>query len=175
MIAVQTKSILTLVIVMMLVLVGPAMADKPSWADGKDKSKNQQKHQKQEKHSKKLNHHTDYSAYPSTSKYKDRGYFNDQHRHAVKSYYTERNHAGHCPPGLAKKNNRCMPPGQTKKWHMGKQLPADVVFYDLPQDVIVQLGSPPLGHRFVRVASDILMITIGTGMVVDAIQDLSQF
>jgi Ni/Co efflux regulator RcnB len=36
----------------------------------------------------------------------------------------------------------------------------------------VQIGPPPAGHRYVRVAGDILLIAIGTGMVVDAIQDL---
>jgi Ni/Co efflux regulator RcnB len=46
--------------------------------------------------------------------------------------------------------------------------------YDLPQEVIVQLGLPPAGHRFIRVASDILLITVGTGLIVDAIQDLSE-
>lgn len=31
---------------------------------------------------------------------------------------------------------------------------------------------PPAGYRFVRVDSDILMLSIGTGLVVDAISDL---
>ena len=36
------------------------------------------------------------------------------------------NHAsmGHCPPGLAKKNNGCLPPGQAKKlYNVGQRLP----------------------------------------------------
>jgi Ni/Co efflux regulator RcnB len=33
---------------------------------------------------------------------------------------------------------------------------------------------PPSGYRYVRVASDILLIAAGTGMVVDAIQDLGR-
>jgi len=37
---------------------------------------------------------------------------------------------------------------------------------------VVQLGAPPAGHRYVRVANDILLIAIGTSMVVDAIEDL---
>jgi hypothetical protein len=40
--------------------------------------------------------------------------------------------------------------------------------------VPVQIGVPPSGYRYVRVASDILMIAIGTGMVVDAIRDLGR-
>jgi len=41
--------------------------------------------------------------------------------------------------------------------------------------VIVEIGVPPPGHRYVRVATDILMIAIGTGLVVDAIQDLGRY
>jgi len=40
--------------------------------------------------------------------------------------------------------------------------------------VLVQLGPPPSGHKFVRVAGDILLIAIGSGMVIDAIQDLGR-
>jgi len=39
----------------------------------------------------------------------------------------------------------------------------------------VDLGPPPAGHRYVRVGLDILMIAIGTGMIVDAIQDLGGY
>jgi len=38
----------------------------------------------------------------------------------------------------------------------------------------VQFGPPPSGHRYVRVAGDILLIALGTGLVVDAIQDLGR-
>jgi Ni/Co efflux regulator RcnB len=57
---------------------------------------------------------------------------------------------------------------------MGRPLPRDVIFYDVPQSLVVQIGVPPAGHRYVRVATDILMIAVGTGMVVDAIQDLGR-
>jgi Ni/Co efflux regulator RcnB len=42
------------------------------------------------------------------------------------------------------------------------------------QPLVVQIGPPPSGHRYVRVASDILMLAIDTGMLVDAIQDLDR-
>jgi len=38
--------------------------------------------------------------------------------------------------------------------------------------LVVQLGIPPAGHRYVRVAADILLIAVGTGLVIDAIEDL---
>ena len=40
--------------------------------------------------------------------------------------------------------------------------------------LVMQLGRPPSGYRYVRVAGDILMIAIGTSLVVDAIQDLGR-
>lgn len=99
-------------------------------------------------------------------------HFRDQDRRLVSDYYGGQAKAGRCPPGLAKKGNGCMPPGQAKKWTRGRPLPADVVFYDLPHDLIVRLPPPPAGHRYVRVAGDVLLIAIGTSMVVDAIQDI---
>jgi len=100
-------------------------------------------------------------------------YFTDKHRNVIRNYYQGEYRAGHCPPGLAKKNNGCMPPGQAKKWRLGYPVPHDVIVYDLPPTIIHQLGPPPSGHRYVRIASDILMIAVGTGLIVDAIQDLS--
>lgn len=94
-------------------------------------------------------------------------------RTVVHDYYGAVIARGHCPPGLAKKNNGCMPPGQAKKWVRGRPLPRDVVFYDLPRDLVIRLN-PPAGTRYVRVAADILLIAVGTGMVLDAIEDLSR-
>jgi Ni/Co efflux regulator RcnB len=102
------------------------------------------------------------------------GYFQDNQRLAVREYYEPRFRAGNCPPGLAKKNNGCMPPGQAKKWRKGYRLPSDVVYYAVPNDISIRLGAPPAGHKYVRVAADILLIAVGTSMVIDAIEDLSR-
>ena len=67
-----------------------------------------------------------------------------------------------------------MPPGQAKKWRVGHALPSGVVYYPVPQPVLVQLGTPPAGYRYVRVANDILLLAIGSRMVVDAITDLGR-
>lgn len=100
------------------------------------------------------------------------GYFGDQQRVVVRNYYGEEYKSGRCPPGLAKKNNGCMPPGQARKYKVGQRLPSNVVYYQVPQRVVYQLGTPPSGYRYVRVSSDILLLAIGTSMVVDAIQNL---
>jgi Ni/Co efflux regulator RcnB len=103
------------------------------------------------------------------------GYFQDNQRMAVREYYEPRFREGRCPPGLAKKHNGCMPPGQARKWRKGYRLPSDVVYYAVPADVSIRLGAPPSGYKYVRVAADILLIAVGTSMVVDAIEDLSRF
>ncbi|MCU0988318.1 MAG: RcnB family protein [Xanthomonadales bacterium] len=100
------------------------------------------------------------------------GHFGDQQRAAIRNYYGEEFRRGHCPPGLAKKHNGCMPPGQVKNWAVGQQLPRDVIFHNLPAQLATQLGQPPAGHRYVRAADDILLITSGTGLVIDAIPGL---
>jgi len=101
-------------------------------------------------------------------------HFGDHERVVIRDYYEERGRMGRCPPGLAKKHNGCMPPEQAKKWHKGRPLPREVVYHDLPPGVVVQIGIPPSGYKYVRVAADILLIAIGTGMVVDAIEDLGR-
>lgn len=98
--------------------------------------------------------------------------FGDQDRRVVRDYYGGQVRGGNCPPGLAKKGNGCLPPGQAKKWAMGRPLPRDVVYYDLPPDLVVRLPAPPMGHRYVQVAGDVLLIAVGTSMVVDAVQDI---
>ena len=194
----QKRYPLTLVIAAVLA-ASPAMADKPSWAGG-SKRDNREQH---ERHDYRAEDRKDYELKDhrggdhqdrdhrggdyGNRNYEDRQYhdrdrssyysggrfFIDRHRTVIHDYYHDEYRSGHCPPGLAKKHNGCMPPGQAKKWGIGRPLPRDVVFYDLPPTVVMNIGYPPPGYRFVRVASDILMIAIGTGMVMDAIYDLS--
>lgn len=102
------------------------------------------------------------------------GYFDSRQRTQVQDYYRQESRSGHCPPGLAKKNNGCMPPGQAKKWATGHALPRDVVYTSVDPRILVRLGPPPAGHRFVQVAADILLIAVGTGMVIDAMEDLGR-
>ena len=100
--------------------------------------------------------------------------FGEQERFAVRDYYGAQARGGKCPPGLAKKRNGCMPPGLAKQWRIGYPLPRDVRYYDAPGDIVLRFGMPPEGHRYVRVAADILLIAVGTGMVVDALEDLNR-
>ena len=143
-----------------LFAAGAAVADKPEWADGgKHGGKKDDRHE--ERAEKGRRGDADFR-------------FGDSHRHIVEDYYGPQFRSGKCPPGLAKKHNGCMPPGQAKKWAMGRPLPADLRYYDLPRDLLLRLPAPPRDHRYVRVASDILLIAVGSSMVVDAIEDIGR-
>ena len=97
-------------------------------------------------------------------------FFSSRNRDSVHTYYSS---GKHCPPGLAKKNNGCMPPGQAKKqWFVGQPLPTTVVVYPVPQQIVVTLPPVPLGHKYVQVAGDILLVAAGSMMVVDGINGL---
>lgn len=100
------------------------------------------------------------------------GYFQERHREAAQDYYARTENRGYCPPGLAKKSEDCLPPGQARQWQRGHVLPTGVVYYEVPRSAVLTLGAPPSGYRYVRVASDILLLAVGTGMVVDAIEGL---
>lgn len=162
---------------------GSTWAEKPEWAgQGKGKGGKQEQNENSGGKSDKAgrgdkgngSNKGAQQARPAQQDVRVGAYFGDQQRVVIREYYGKQYKAGRCPPGLAKKNNGCMPPGQAKKWAMGQPLPRDVVFYPVPNAVLVQLGTPPAGHKYVRVASDILLIAVGTSMVVDAIQDLGR-
>lgn len=134
-----------------------ALADKPSWAGGgKAEKKHEQSEDRQE----------------ARRDAGSAGHFDDDTRRIISDYYGKRARSGKCPPGLAKKNNGCLPPGQARKWARGHALPADVQYNDLPRELIKRLPPPPSNHRYVQIAGDILLIAKGTSMVIDAVEDI---
>lgn len=148
------------------------LAEKPSWAGD-------------EKHGKKNSHQNEKKSAGRQGDDErergdaDRSGFVDvriasRDRQIVLEYYQAQSRSGHCPPGLAKKNNGCQPPGQAKKWSRGRALPSGIEIHDLPYDLRVRLPLPPAGHRYVQVAADVLLIAVGTNMVIDAIEDLTR-
>lgn len=153
-----------------LAVAAPAFAEKPAWA-GAGKEGKAADHDEHRGGGKKKTAQATHS-HGRASAISIGAYFGRNQRQAAHDYYASQFRAGKCPPGLAKKGNGCMPPGQAKKWSMGHSLPSSVIYYTVPNTVISRLGPPPSDHKYVRVASDILLIAIGTGMVVDAIEDL---
>jgi Ni/Co efflux regulator RcnB len=158
-------------LLMAALMAGPAWAEKPEWAGQGKGGKHEQKDKHGDKHG---GGKKDAPARVAPAQVSIGGYFGAPQRVVVQEYYGQQYRAGRCPPGLAKKNNGCLPPGQAKKWAVGQPLPSDVRYYPVPQSVVLQLGAPPAGHKYVRVAADILLIAVGTGLIVDAIQDLGR-
>ncbi|MBI5860921.1 MAG: hypothetical protein HZB64_01865 [Rhodocyclales bacterium] len=173
----KSASILTLVLAGIF-STSPAYADKPDWAGGGKQGKREHR---EDRNSRERDHDRDNHEHEHDrdsrrghSGITINAYFNDHQREAAHAYYGKQFQRGRCPPGLAKKHNGCMPPGQAKKWAVGRPLPRGVIYYDVPPAVVIQLGRPPSGYRYVRVASDILLIAVGTSMVVDAIEDIGR-
>ncbi|MEJ5991121.1 hypothetical protein WG902_14055 [Ramlibacter sp. PS3R-8] len=102
----------------------------------------------------------------ATQPLKPGAYFNEQARKGVREYYAK---GKQCPPGLARKNNGCLPPGQAKKWQIGEPMPRDAAPAPVPQDVLALLPRLPPGHQYIAYGGDILLIAAGSRMVVDAI------
>ena len=101
-------------------------------------------------------------------------HFDDHHRTIVMEYFAGEMRKGNCPPGLAKKNNGCSPPGQAKQWQLGQALPRGINYYDLPSALLAQLGAPPAGYYYAGVDDDVLLLELGTQLVVDVVNALSQ-
>lgn len=74
-----------------------------------------------------------------------------------------------CPPGLAKKAVPCVPPGQAKAWMLGERLPAKTPWYELRDWRRLGLPEPTEGSRYVRVGTDVLLVAIATGIVLEAL------
>lgn len=175
----------------MIFFSATALADKPEWAgrgddgDGEKSYKHGNKHGNKHRQgedregddddrSERYRNHDRYQTNGGNIEISIGGYFGETQRTETREYYRERVRSGHCPPGLAKKRNGCMPPGHSREWVIGETLPQDVKYVPIDPAIKIRLGIPPAGHQFVRVASDILLIAVGTGLVVDAIQDLGQ-
>jgi len=140
----------------------PALADKPPWAgkagkgheQGDDDSQGESGHDRGESHS----------------------HFSKHDHDTVHAYYVEQYGIGHCPPGLAKKHNGCLPPGHAKKrYAIGRPLPAGFVLVPVPVELSVRLGPPPIGCRYGFIDGDVVRVAelaTGTLLVVDAINGL---
>ncbi|QQG36544.1 MAG: hypothetical protein HYS17_01770 [Micavibrio aeruginosavorus] len=95
----------------------------------------------------------------------------DDDRSIITAFIND-DHRRHCPPGLAKKNNGCLPPGIAKKYTIGQRLPDDVVWDPLPDDLRARLKPVP-GYQYVQVDKDILLIGEAAKKVVDAVTLIS--
>lgn len=149
-----------------LLLAGPALSKGKDDDDnrGKGNGKHAQKHESKAH---------DKAAKRERKEIEAGTYFNDQQRTVVRQYYTQNYANGKkCPPGLAKKNNGCLPPGQARSWVVGQPIPRGVTTYSVPQPVILQLPPAPYGYRYTRIGGDIVLVQQQNNLIVDIIQGL---
>lgn len=169
---IQFQRILYCALLLGVTMVGPARAEKPSWAGGE---KHENRHEKRDRNDQDEKRRDD-GERATQVRISPNGVVEiriaENERRLILDYYQGQMRSGHCPPGLAKRNSTCLPPGQARKWSRGRVLPAGVEFHPLPRELSVRLPVPPSGHRYVQVASDILLIAVGSSVVVDAIEDL---
>ena len=131
----------SILLLTMMFFSATAFADKPEWAGRGDDGEKSYKHEK--KHEKKYrkkedreddehedhheDHHRHYDRHQSSGSSIEiniGGYFGETQRSETREYYSERISSGHCPPGLKKKRNGCVPPGHSKQWVIGESAPA---------------------------------------------------
>jgi hypothetical protein len=99
--------------------------------------------------------------------------FTTSQREKAQAYFVEQHGRGGCPPGLAKKNNGCLPPGQAKKrYTVGTALPGDIPTRPISAELSIRIGAPPAGYTYVMLDGDLLKLAVGTLLVVDAIVGL---
>ncbi len=110
-----------------ILAASPAMADKDDKGKGKG-GKHDRGDQRDERRDddRRSNDDKDRHSSGKTRHFEDRQYV------VVREYYTEHYNGRSCPPGLAKKNNGCKPPGHAKKWRKGYPLPREVIYYTVP-------------------------------------------
>lgn len=165
---VKSSSLVTVVGLTLSMMAGSAFADKPHWAEG-NQSHKKYNSQQEKKHYKK-SRDKKYNKRRSDDAYSYR--FDRRDRQAIYSYFSGKKYQTKCPPGLAKKNNGCQPPGQYKKWQKGKALSKQARHYELPRELRHQLSHPHDGYRYVRVDNDVLLVDIVTNVVIDAIENV---
>ena len=154
-----------------LLMAGSAIAKK----DGDDNEKGGGKHG--QKHESKNDRDDDKGERKADKRQrediKQGAYFNEQQRVFARDYYSTTYKDGkRCPPGLAKKNNGCLPPGQVRNWAVGQPVPTNVTIYSVAQPVIRMLPPAPIGYRYARIGGDIVLVQQQNNIIVDIIQGL---
>jgi Ni/Co efflux regulator RcnB len=99
----------------------------------------------------------------------------DRDRDTVRTYYRREFAAGNCPPGLAKKNNGCLPPGQANRaWAVGQSPPPEFV-QPMPHELWSQLTPPPAGYQYARVDNNIVLISTATRTIAGMLGNIGNF
>lgn len=100
--------------------------------------------------------------------------FGESERGHIRDHYRDGYAAQSCPPGLAKKRNGCLPPGQAKKtYRKGDAIPDDVVLLPIPDRLRIRLKPLPAGYFYRYVDGQVLVVAKAAKKVIDAVVLLS--
>lgn len=78
--------------------------------------------------------------------------------------------SGHCPPGLAKKNNGCLPPGHAKKaYGVGELIDWNRV-HIVSRPGLYGLGAAPAGQRYAIVDGRLVRVDDDTGRILSILR-----
>jgi Ni/Co efflux regulator RcnB len=100
----------------------------------------------------------------------------DRDRDTVRTYYRNEFVAGNCPPGLAKMNNGCLPPGQANRaWAVGQSLPPEIIYQPMPRGLWTQLTPPPPGYEYARVDNNIVLLSTATRVIAGMLGNIGNF
>ena len=103
----------------------------------------------------------------------------ERDRRIVYGYYRTEYANLRCPPGLAKKGNGCLPPGQVYAppprpvYVVGQPLPPTVIYQPVPLALAQQLEPVPPGYGYVQVDNDVLLMDMTSRMIADIVNDLA--
>jgi len=95
--------------------------------------------------------------------------FESNERASIERYYRDSYSGGNCPPGLAKKNNGCMPPGQARRFSAGSYLDDDIVLSPLPSGLHTHLAPPLPGYAYGYYGGNVILYETGPRLVVDVV------
>jgi Ni/Co efflux regulator RcnB len=163
---------LSVVAAALLIASSSAFADKPEKGNGNGQGNSGKNREHNESRSQKDKGNSNGGRDSGQSNVSVSFSFGSDETRIVRDYYGGQVSKGKCPPGLAKKGNGCQPPGQAMKWQRGRALGSDVRYYDIPSELRIRLPVPPLNHKYVQLGTDLLLIAVGTGIVVDAVDGI---
>lgn len=143
-----------------------ALAEPPSHA-GKGKAKHDKAHEDAKHSGRKGQNGRHGGGTGSTAK------IETEDRVRIQAYFGDGYGQRDCPPGLAKKNNGCVPPGQAKKYARGDVVPGNIQLVVLPAELEVRLRPLPSGYVYRRVDGDVLVVAEAARKVIDIVVLLS--
>lgn len=97
-------------------------------------------------------------------------------RDAAFAYYRDEIAAGRCPAPLVRQDKACgaPPPPASRAWKLDQPLPDSVKGDAPPPGLIAKLSPSYAGHQYLRVGTDILIVSLGTRTVAALVVDLSR-